>query len=187
MTVIIISSVLIIVNVVLWIVFFKKIRKEFSGQGSLQEIKQEVDKLVIEISRETDQDITLVEAKCEELRNLLDKCDRKISLLNENLIRKSDEQKIVEVLNEKPQTKAVEKKASTKKTKNAYESNFQLFTDNAGTPEFKITKAEKPIEPKVPVKDQVVKMVREGFSSEMIASKLNISIAQVEMTKSMME
>ena len=45
----------------------------------------------------------------------------------------------------------------------------------------KIKQVEQ-IEPKIPIQQQIIKLAKEGFSADLIASKLNLSISEVSMT-----
>src|SRR5574344_54969 len=88
--------VVLIVNIILWVLCFKRIRKEFSPDGSLNELKKEVDKIIIEINKETDTDITIIEAKCKQIKDLLALADKKLNLYQETI----DQRKLeVETLN----------------------------------------------------------------------------------------
>ena len=66
------------VNLILWLFFFFYFKKRFSSQQILENIRQEVEKLIIEIDRVTDQDLSLVEDKMNALKELLEEADKHI-------------------------------------------------------------------------------------------------------------
>ena len=110
-----------ILNLSLWLVLFLRLKKEFAPSVVLKEIRLEVEKLIIEINKEVDQDISLIEARRSGLKDLLEKVDEHIEFLqkNNNLLAKEnikikEEQKILERLS--PQ-KAYEKNKLNKETK----------------------------------------------------------------------
>ncbi len=96
---IILLLVILIVNITLWILLFIRLRKEFSPDTVLSSIRDEVDKLIIEINRVADRDITLIEARRNGLKQLLDEVDKKLAL-QESLVKvKDEERKILKKLN----------------------------------------------------------------------------------------
>lgn len=133
--------VVLIVNIILWVLCFKRIRKEFSPDGSLNELKKEVDKIIIEINKETDTDITIIEAKCKQIKDLLALADKKLNLYQETI----DQRKLeVETLNKLSEQSNKKTNPAMNKAVTSYQSNFQpkmassvsenlpLFTENAG-------------------------------------------------------
>ena len=98
-------------------------------------------------------------------------------------------------------------KAAQSYKKNMGDDNYQLFTENAGTSDFqrsievfdmpmtdgeksqvvtsdtglKIKISENPIKPKAVSGTQILELADQGFSSDLIAQKLSIPAAEVEM------
>lgn len=106
-------TILMILNLSLWLILFLRLKKEFAPSVVLKEIRLEVEKLIIEINKEVDQDISLIEARRSGLKDLLEKVDDRIEFLQKNNslvmqenIKIKEEQKILERLS--PQ-KAYEK------------------------------------------------------------------------------
>ena len=74
----------------------------------------------------------------------------------------------------------VSKKANEYEVNKAKSENFELdFSEENDMP--KIKQVEQ-IEPKIPIQQQIIKLAKEGFSADLIASKLNLSISEVSMT-----
>lgn len=228
MIVVIIGSTVLVLNIIFWILVLKKIKKEFSDDGVLPEIRQEIDKLITEINRETDHDITLIEAKCNEIRSLIDTAEKKIMLYTNTLVQKENEQKVLSQIYEYnsknqnfPAKKAAKAYSSNKKNSATNTNYLPLFAENAGTKDIedlknnekifksagkseaeynnitngsllftentsnsipKVSEAKEKIIPKVDLSQQIIQLANKGFSSDLIASKLNISISQVETT-----
>ncbi len=213
---------ILVVNIILWIFCFKVFRKSFSAKGVLNDIKQEAEKIIIEINRETDSAITLMEAKINQVRDVIDTVDKKIMLYENTLIQKENEKQLYQQLTEFQQnSNPVQRAIKVYKLNDAVDNlePLPLFTENAGTSDLKKSKSLKKnseaennkipnqkskaenfeldfseknempkihqseqIEPKVPVQEQILKLAKEGFTADLIASKLNISISEVTMT-----
>ncbi len=69
---------------------------------------------------------------------------------------------------------------TTKSSKKIPQENLEL--DFSEEPKVKISKSDDKIEPKISVQEQIIKLAKEGFTAELIASKLNVSINVVTMT-----
>ena len=209
--------VILIINIILWIFCFKVFRKSFSAKGVLSEIRQEAEKIIIEINRETDSAITLMEAKINQVREIIDTVDKKIMLYETTLVQKENERQLYQQFsefqqNQNPMQRAI--KVYKMNDNVGVSEHLPLFTENAGTSDLKKSKVSKKasvyeqnkdksenfeldfseenemskviqtekIEPKVPIQQQIIKLAKEGFSADLIASKLNISISEVSMT-----
>ena len=277
MVAIIISSVTLVFNIILWIVVIKMIKKEFSVDGKLQEIQLGVAELIKEIDISTDRNLTLIDAKKDQVNSLLEKADKKIQVFNseidnrtaevqllrqissemQNISDETSEKKLKQAENRRSSSgrktatakknevaaKAAQSYESTqnlaKSKKTTVDTNYQLFTENAGTSDFqrsikvfdmpmkdgervnlvknsvknsvktvksdvdddaksdrdlknddyvmesetglKIKITDDPIKPKVTTGKQILAMSEQGLSSDFIARKLGVSVAEVEM------
>lgn len=76
----VLNCVILFVNIVLWLFFFIKYKKYFSPENILHSISEEVDKLLIEIDKSADRDLTLIEERTNNLRAMIDEADRRIQL-----------------------------------------------------------------------------------------------------------
>ena len=208
-------GIILVINIVLWILFFLFIKKYFSAKGVLSDIKQEAEKIIIEINRETDNAITLMEAKISQVKDIIATAEKKVILYENTFIQKENEKQIYQQLNNYEKTNTPMQKAINVYKFNSSQNSVEdlsLFTENAGTSDFKnsekltsvnkkkktddqtleldfnekkeeitIIKKEQ-IEPKVSVQEQIIKLAKEGFTPELIASKLSVSINVVTMT-----
>ena len=208
-------GIILVINIVLWILFFLFIKKYFSAKGVLSDIKQEAEKIIIEINRETDNAITLMEAKISKVKDIIATAEKKVILYENTFIQKENEKQIYQQLTNYEKTNTPMQKAINVYKFNSSQNSVEdlsLFTENAGTSDFKnsekltsvnkkkktddqtleldfnekkeeitIIKKEQ-IEPKVSVQEQIIKLAKEGFTPELIASKLSVSINVVTMT-----
>lgn len=219
LTVVIISSVILLFNIIMWIIVIRLIKKEFSAEGTLEEARNEVNKLIMAIDRTAEDDITLIENNREMLQDLLSQIEKKIKLYNNIIDQKEFEKNVSEKLVSMEEESVREEKKKTsnpmKRAANSYAArskkeseakNFSLFTENAGTSDFQkqtelfettvnndiygkdvsqgtlqITKAKNQITPKKDTKTQIIDMINQGFSSDIISEKLDVPVIQVEM------
>ncbi len=95
---VIVLLIILVLNIVLWILLFSRLRKEFSPDAVLYSIREEVDKLIIEINKVSDRDITLIDARRNGLKQLLEEIDKKLALYGSLQKAKDDEKKIMSIL-----------------------------------------------------------------------------------------
>ena len=219
MGLVIFGIVILIVNIVMWFFCFKFFRGFFSTKGALNEVKQEAEKIIIEIGRQTDTAVTVMEGKFQRVREIVEIADKKIMLYENTLIQKENERLLYQQLTEFQQNETPIQRAVKVYSLNDISDKTEpqpLFTENAGTSDLKKSKAMKKnvssevkteesnsknfeldfsennempkiqqvqkIQPKVPVQQQIIELANQGFTADLIASKLNISINEVTMT-----
>ena len=76
------------------IVFYLVLRTRFSRNALSAELRSEVDKLIIDLGREADRDVALLESRIKSLRTLIDEADRRIVLSNRETAKREDSIKI---------------------------------------------------------------------------------------------
>jgi len=186
-----------LINIALWIVFSFRFKKRFSPEIMLADIKREVDKLLIEINRTVDRDITLVESRLSDLRVLTESADARLRLLEKEKSDREREQRVLKKLAETkppvqkyqappssarsvaPDTSSAVEKYKTMQS-DADESGVQLSIDfdayrNTEEPEITAPAPEEP-----PVKDKVIKLYFQGLSVDLICKQLNLSVSEAQ-------
>lgn len=114
-----------LVNLALWLVFFIRFKKTFSPHVLLSDLKAEVDKLLIEINRTADQDITLVDSRIRDLKALIEEADHRLLLLERTENSRHRERRIME----KFAPSAVSENARLRDKKADTDSAVQLSID----------------------------------------------------------
>ena len=110
-----------VINLVLWAVFIIRFKKTFSPAILLSDIKNEVDKLLIEINRTVDEDLNLMESRRESLRELLQTVDKRLSVLQKEDFSRAREDTVLQKLSPRKKSRIhlqdaeSEKKASAAK------------------------------------------------------------------------
>ena len=114
-----------LVNLALWLVFFIRFKKTFSPHVLLSDLKAEVDKLLIEINRTADQDITLVDSRIRDPKALIEEADHRLLLLERTENSRRRERRIMEKL----APSAVSESARLRDKKADTDSAVQLSID----------------------------------------------------------
>ncbi len=100
-----------LINIALWFVFFLRLKRSFSPQALLSDIKNEVEKLIIEINKTTLDDVTLLEERSKNLRFLIDEADKKMLLLQGQEKNKRREKEVLGRLSSKKSSHTTDRKA----------------------------------------------------------------------------
>ncbi len=196
MTVVFISALLLLMVAGF---FYLKVQvdKVLSGEEWINRIKDEMDDLVLEINRTTEQNVTLLEEQIRRVKTLLDKADKKVLLLQEVLEKASAVQQ--ELTIRKPSIETRKTYTHLKKNQPKASADFQVFTprpssappseraelfdyDEPGEPPNKgETPNKKEKEQNLLPNSHVMDLYGRGFAPGTIAQKLGISISEVEL------
>lgn len=87
---------LIVINVVSMIAFFLIMKSRFSRDRLLGELRAEVDRLVMDLGREADRDVAILESRIKNLRALMDEADRRILVAGKETARRKEETDILQ-------------------------------------------------------------------------------------------
>jgi hypothetical protein len=82
-----IAVILLCVNVVLWVVLYLRLNRQFNAATLLESLREQVRSITTEINKNTDNLLTLADSRKTELRELLAQVERQITLVNESLDR----------------------------------------------------------------------------------------------------
>ena len=139
--------------------------KRTSFDGVMKDVRDEVSRLLQRIDEITDKDITLIEDKEKGLRKLLEETDRRLAIMNRELAGRENAEKVYRKLGN---SLVIE--------------NFKLSAaESAPPPKGEILEEDKQEE------DQLRVLVRSGFSPQVIASRLGISISEAELAVALQE
>ncbi len=193
-------------NIALWLYFFRKYRTRFSPEHILRDIRVEVDKLITEISREADRDISLLEGRIRGLKSLIEEADRRIALGNRETSKRETEQRFFsdpsvpdgKAFQAAPKTAAVPAYDAAGRYRRTTGTARKTPEENAvgGVNELPfdavpagsvpvLSSAPNQIKPKKSVREQILELHTVGYSSEMIAEKLSVTVSEVDLTVSL--
>lgn len=177
-----------VINLTLWFVFFARFKKTFSAEVMLHDIKDEVNKLLIEINRTTDQNITLIDSRIRDLKALTDAADKRLNFLQKDQKERAREERVLQKLSPAKKYQNMQKRVDD-------ESGVQLSIDFEAyrVPEEFGEPAEsaepiKRAEPEVisspknetTVEKSVMRFYEDGMAVDDISKRLKLPIAQVQ-------
>lgn len=201
----VLNVIILTINVILWLFFYIRYKKIFSPENILHSIRDEVDKLLIEIDKSADMDLTLIEERTNNLRAMIDEADKRIQLAISEEHKAEMGQKGNKKIN-----------AETRKALTAYQKAKPRPAENTNADELTYKPeehiAQSAVEPVEPVihqhqtasvaqtelpfelsvsqdfvqnektfQQQVIDLWRQGLDTEFIAEKLKVSYDEVQM------
>jgi len=188
MTTILVSiGVCILIAGLLYIIFTKKIERARSGPEVLKQISSEVNQMIVELNQTADRNIGLVEQRIQGLTDLLEQADRKIKVLQREIDRYS---RSVETYSSiKPRNVPPPALSATGADAHAPGSGQSVSqglppqrNENAAQAE----ESKSSEEPKSR-RDRIISLYNQGISADLIASRVNSTVAEVELIISIHE
>lgn len=182
--------ILLVSNLLAMPVFYIIIKSRFNADKMLSEIRIEVDKLVLELGREADRDVALLESRISGLRNLMEEANRRILLADQDSSRRREIEikkadlpsiKTEAIVTSEPVINQVPPVIKSVPIKEKIEP---IIIYTRPMPVTK-TSTPEPITPVLSTKESVLSLVKKGFSSDLIASQLSLSLGEVELILNM--
>lgn len=131
----IIVFTLCLINLLLWGLLFKKFKKLFSTDDVIEKTRNELNRMIVEVNRNAERNITLIEARISDLKSIIVQADSHVSLLKSEIEKsnaisayKSKIEKTVHSKNTVPQFKveAYRKNSMQNQQKITSDSAFEL-------------------------------------------------------------
>ncbi|HPX14171.1 MAG TPA: hypothetical protein PLS27_07420 [Treponemataceae bacterium] len=160
------ALILLVINLVVLFAAFIRLKDRFSSARILGDIRSEIDRLILDLGRETDRDVAILEDRIRGLRELMDEADRRILLAD----REESKRKTL------PEIPAPE--VTPEQTPEQTEPVI-IYTKP------RISRRESQIEPEIPVRERAIQMARKDISPEIIAKTLGISQGEVDLILTM--
>lgn len=193
------------INCILMVVFYRRLSARFSPDRVLGEIRGELDRLVADLGRETDRDVALLENRIQGLRSLIEEADRRILLAERETEKRRDEESTLSALSrpspalapapalepapvpapapapapnivESPNPASVESSVPT-------EGEYS----RASIARARVSNGNRRVDPVIPVRERVLSLAYKGFSPDLIASNLSLSLGEVELILDMQQ
>jgi hypothetical protein len=144
-------------NILLWVALFSRLDKRFNPEKMLETVREEVNAIILELNRVTDRNVTLFNARRQELRALLVEIEEKRALLAFS-----------------PPTNL----APPAPAPSSPPSPPPVFTLPLEIPP--TTPPNPPPEPPTP-RERALALAHQGLTAEAIANHLNLSVTEVEL------
>jgi hypothetical protein len=160
----IILAIAVVVMAVGFLYLRNRIEKAFSSEEWISRIRDEIDELVLEMNQTAERNVALLEDRIKALDTLLDEADKRLLLMQKET-DKSD----------------LSRQLYTHLKKNVVPPREELPLSEGL--QLSLADEERELEKKEPLslKDQVMSLYGQGFSSEIISNKLHSSIAEVDL------
>ena len=152
-----------------------RIDRVVSGEEWIHKIRDEIDQLVLEMNQTAERNVALLEHRVKALQKLLEEADKKMTVLQKES-EKSDLSR--QVYSHLRKQAVVPAEANHKNPQD--ESDLPLF-ENAPSKTSPERLPGKTAEQAKPLKDRVMDLYEQGFSSEIISQKLGASISEVDL------
>lgn len=203
MTVIITASILCLINVILWIILAIRFKKIFSTEEIIEKTRDELNKMLGDVNRNAERNITLIEEKIKQLKAVSAEADRRLAVVKSELEKNGKNLEIQNKIltNSKTQSSrsgsgnlsAAEKYrreqalgdlfSSSENKNEGIENESGLNSKNSNkipliTPQIYMT--DKPVEPKKDFNTLVKEKSQQGLTVEEIAAELGRSISEVK-------
>ncbi|PIE97880.1 MAG: hypothetical protein CR988_05805 [Treponema sp.] len=165
-----VAIVLLIFNLLSFPVFYFVLRKKFSRNNYVNNMKKEVDKLIRDIEFHSERCVTLIDDRIATTQNLLKEVDNHINIAGKEL--KSQKKEVVML--EKLMDKNTEKIRKKNKEKNEIQDYSETLRSKGINPDnVKLALKSK--------KERVIEMHKDGISKDAIAKKIGIPFGEVEL------
>lgn len=193
MAVVVTAIILCIINILLWIILAIKFKKIFSTDEIIKSTREELNKMLADINRNADRNITLINLKIKELKSVTAETERRLKIAKAELEKKSIVDDFQSKLNTVKQNNKINpvNQANIAKIYQKEQSQGELFSSNEPKNDIEksvkipiiapqIYMADKPIQPKKTFNEQVKEKYDSGESIEEIAADLDRSTQEVE-------
>ncbi|MHB9294340.1 hypothetical protein PilKf_00047 [Pillotina sp. SPG140] len=137
------------------------LKRRTGHEHILSELREEIDKLIAEVDAATDRDALLVEERIKQTRVLLDELDKRLALYVQELERRKLQDTVYKELETEPSVKNTETK--------------------------RISRSPQQIDTKPSINEQIAALHRAGFAAHLIAVKLGLSDAEVELACALLD
>lgn len=161
------SLILLCINIILMIIFYRKTSHNFSQNAYRDRIREEVNRLIIDIEHESDHAVTILEDKIQQIEKLLSDTDKHIALVEQEHEKWNTQKEFLERYRN-PNQKEAEVSADTKK------NTVMIYKKPIGMPE-----AAAHASPLLNPREQVIELARQGFSIDFIAEKVDLPLGEI--------
>jgi len=188
MTTLLVSiGVCILIAGLLYIIFTKKIERARSGPEVLNQIRSEVNQMIVELNQTADRNIGLVEQRIQGLTDLLEQADRKIKVLQREIDRYS--RRVETYSSIKPRNISPPAPSATGADTHAPgpgQSVSHGLPPQRNENAVQAEESKSAEEPKSR-RDRIISLYNQGISADLIASRVNSTVAEVELIISIHE
>lgn len=196
----------------IWFLLKARLRRALEVEGLLAEARRELRALSLELNETADRNITLLEDRLESLRDLLAEADRRLGLYRREIDNRAAEREVYTRLG-RPRAASPGAERIAEATPPPPKAELDPFASRAetagraGAPSRSIEEAELRTEtpvrlelgktvpavskaaesviPRRPMREEALDLYRKGFSADLIAARLGVTVAEIELLVSL--
>lgn len=161
------SLILLCINIILMIIFYRKTSHNFSQNAYRDRIRDEVNRLIIDIEHESDHAVTVLEDKIRQIEKLISDTDKHIALVEQEHEKWRTQKEFLERF-QYPNQKEAESAADTKKNTVMVYKKPISHPDSTANPT-----------PFLNPREHVIELARQGFSIDFIAEKVDLPLGEI--------
>ncbi len=147
-------AVNIVVVAVIFLLLTRRLVRKLSPEQNVEDLRREVAGIVTEMNQAADRNVSILEDRIDQIRQLEDRIDHKIALLGREQQKEAESATTYREILRKAQQQHVE-------------------TENSAS--------AAPATPDTSVKDQILDLHRKGISPNIIASRVGSTVGEVEL------
>lgn len=160
------AIILLCINLILMIIFYRKVAHTFSQNAYRDKLREEVNRLIIDIEHESDHAVTILEDKIRQIEKLMSDTDRHLALVEQEHEKWNAQKQFIQEYQSSKDD--VQHPAEQKK------DSIVIYTKPIGTPDAAV-KTPPILDPR----KQVVELARQGFSIDFIAQKVDLPLGEI--------
>ena len=169
------ALVLLCINIVFMIIFYRKTAHNFSQNAYRDRIREEVNRLIIDIEHESDHAVTILEDKILQIEKLLADTDKHIALVEQEHEKWRAQKEFIGAYR-------ASQEGDTEPTADTKKNTVMIYKKPIGIPET-AAKVSSFLNPR----EQVVELARQGFSIDFIAEKVDLPLGEIALILSIGE
>jgi hypothetical protein len=168
--IIVVLQILVSVFLILWT--RASVRRFLGSDDEIDRIRREIGALIIELDSSADRNVTVLEDRLAAMKDLLAEADKRISVLGQDRSRRFPDDMVYDRLGRATEPRQV-----------PIAEPRQAPVTEPLVPFIRFS--EKPLPIEEPFADKVVSLARRGFSSDIIAARLGVTMTEVDLVLSM--
>lgn len=161
------SLILLCINIILMIMFYRKTSRNFSQNAYRDRLREEVNRLIIDIEHESDHAVTVLEDKIRQIEKLIADTDKHIALVEQEHEKWRNQKEFLD-------NYQASRKQATDPVSDTKKNTVMIYKKPIGIPE---TTAK--VSPLLNPREQVVELARQGFSIDFIAEKVDLPLGEI--------
>jgi len=187
-TILLVLAVQIVVSVVLIVWTRSKVRTFLGSGDEIDRIRREIGALIVELDSSADRNVTVLEDRLSALKDMIIEADRRIALLGQEKTRRPADAPVYDRLGRMPEPRPESRPQFRQEPQPVQPVAQAQPVQPVQQPEPSvpfIRFSENPLPIEEPFADKVLSLSRRGFSSDIIAARLEVTMAEVDLVLSM--